>query len=493
MLAQETLPLDPTPEVRRPARPLRPSPTGREELNLAEFPFALLTRKGMKDVPLTREFHVGDRSWIVRGDPLYGLPTSTDAEVYVVLMQVTYEQGFPDRVGFTRYDLIRRLGWDQHGESYHRLRLAFRRLYGVRITAINAFYNANNRRREREQAISIIADYDLVHGEDADPEDGGFPTWISWSPELHRNMRARWIKPLDVEYYLSLRNATAQRVYRYLDLRRGGDDKPVYQEELRTYAFERIGLSRTSAAPSQIKQKLEPAHRELIETGFLAEVAYAPMKTEPGREQVIYRFAPRRQRASRHQLVLLDDKASAGAPLPPPPVSPDAATSAPVTITVASPELIAALTACGVSRQTAAELASDQPDECRRQLEFISHREARDPGALLVKAIREGWSAPPRWTETQAEEKRAEAARRKARTVEEKQQAAAVQEAAFDAFWATLTSERQEELIAQSRAELRRQNRMLAEFAARHPESPMCREALRPYLKALSGWQYSAA
>ncbi|MBM3459031.1 MAG: hypothetical protein FJX77_10935, partial [Armatimonadetes bacterium] len=380
------------------------------------------------------------------------------------------------------------LGWDQHGESYHRLRLAFRRLYGVKITAINAFYNANNKRREREQAISIIADYDLVHGEDADPDDGGFPTWISWSPELHRNMRARWIKPLDVEYYLSLRNATAQRIYRYLDLRRGGDDKPVYQEELRTFAFERIGLSRSSAAPSQIKQKLEPAHQELLETGYLQEVSYAPMKTEPGKEQVIYRFMPRRRIGSRHQLVLLEmepGRQSVAAALTgeaaPPEVLPSPAP--------ALCELGARLAAQGVSRHTAQELVESCPEECRRQLEFLPFREAREPGGLLVKAIREGWAPPAGWHEAEKTKQRREVRQQSRKSAEQETERAAAREAEFDAYWETLPAAHQAELQERAGAQLRKENRVLAEFVSRRPGSPMCREALRPYLKALTGWK----
>jgi hypothetical protein len=53
----------------------------------------------------------------------------------------------------------------------------------------------------------------------------------------------------------------------------------------------------------------------------------------------------------------------------------------------------------GVTESTASELAQDYPaDRIARQLEMISYRNARNPAAMLVKAIRDDWAPPPEYS-----------------------------------------------------------------------------------------------
>ena len=137
---------------------LQPIRLGRDEMNLSEFPFAVLSKLAPNDVT-TLEFYdeirTGEgkmvaRKWIVTGTEKYGLPTATDEEVYIALMEVTKEQGFESRtVPITRYDLISRMGWKPDGRSYTRLEAALDRLKTVSIKAENAFWdNAANQDRD---------------------------------------------------------------------------------------------------------------------------------------------------------------------------------------------------------------------------------------------------------------------------------------------------------------------------------------------------------
>lgn len=427
---------------------------GKDELNLSEFPFAMLHSRPPKNAPLTLEFRDGDREWTVEGSARYGLPLAPDIEAYVVLMEMTREQGFPVQVEFCRRDLIKRLGWDPNGRSYDRLTLSLDRLVGVTIRTRNAFYDASQRRWASKEAFHILERYKIMDGTPAGrAQPTLFPSWIRWSPELYANMQAGYIKSLDVGLFLSLRSAISQALYRYLDKKRGGDNKPCFRISVRTLVFEHLGLSR-SYYPSEAKHKLKPAHAELMEVGFLSRVEYAPMKN--GEEMVIYHFgAPAKER-----------------PAP----------------AVAIPPLAQRLMDCGVSRQAALELAGRDPEGCRLQLEYLPYREARDPGAVLTKAIREGWSAPVSYLEQQARAQKSAEAARKRSQAEVRAAEAAAQEHGFDRFWSTLPPGRRRELEEAAAAALRRDNRVMAEFCARHPESPIVRETLRPYLKQLSGW-----
>src|SRR5262245_5176127 len=363
----DTLELEllPTPAYPNASRAATRRRVGRDELNLAEFPFALLHSRPPKNPPLALEFRDGDKEWTVEGSPKYGLPLAPDIEVYVVLMEITREQGFPVQVEFCRRELIRRLGWDPNGRSYERLTLALDRLVSVTIRTRNAFFDAEKRRWSSKEAFHILDRYKIADGTLPGQEQPTlFPSWIRWSDELYANLRAGYIKTLDVNLFLSLRSSIAQALYRFLDKKRGGDGKPLFRMALKTLVFEHLGLSRTYF-PSEAKHKLKPAHEELIAVGFLSSVEYAPMKN--GEEMVIYRF---------------------GAPSLP-------ARSRPALPAVPAPcPLARRLMEAGLSRQAAQELAGRDPQECERQLEYLPHRGAREPGALLGRAIREGWAPP---------------------------------------------------------------------------------------------------
>lgn len=435
---------------------------GKDELNLSEFPIALLHSRPPKNAPLTLEFRDGDREWTVEGSPKYGLPMAPDIEVYVVLMELTKDQGFPVQVEFCRRDVIKRLGWDPNGRSYDRLTLSLDRLVGVTVRTRNAFYDAANRRWTSKEAFHILERYKIMDGTmPGHAQASLFPSWIRWSPELYANMQAGYIKSLDVNLFLSLKSAISQALYRYLDKKRGGDNKPVFRIGLKTLVFEHLGMSR-SYFPSEAKHKLKPAHQELVECGFLARVEYAQMKN--GEEMVVYHFGPR-----------------AGAYREKP-------AAAPASLPAAVSPLARRLMDQGVSRQTAQELSHADPEECERQLEYLPYRDARDAGALLTKAIKEGWSAPIPWLEQRTREEKTRKAAEKQQQAAQKVEQKVSKEAGFDAYWESLSAEARGEVEARAWETLKRENRVLADFAGKHPDSPIFRETLRPYVKRLSGW-----
>lgn len=445
--------------------------SGRDELNLTEFPFALLANRPSKDAPAYLAFQDGQKQWIVEGSPAYGLPNAADVQVYVVLMELTRAQAFPNVVEFSRADVVRRLGWVHSGASYERLNLALDRLVSVTIRTRNAFYDASQRKWTTKEAFHILDSYkiaDVTRPREHTP--CLTPSWIRWSTELYANMQAGYIKALDVDLFLSLESVIAQALYRYLDAKRY-DGKAFYRIGLKKLAFEHLGLSR-NYYPSDIKRKLATAHQELTERGFILGAEYAPMKN--GEEMVIYRFAPRGGKEER-----LKEPVAAALPA----VVEEGERSSP---------LAQRLTEAGVSRAAAAELAATLMDECELQLQYLPYRDARDPGAVLVRSIREGWSAPPAWARAEEQRRAAEASRKKRAEVEQRVEQKAGEEQEFDAWWNGLAAEHRDVIRAEAMRTLRQENRVLAEFAAKHPESPMFQASLRPYLKRLSGWSGGA-
>lgn len=354
---------------------LQPLRIGRDEMNLSEFPFAVLSKLAphnvntleFYDVIRTSDGKTVERRWIVTGTEKYGLPTATDEEVYIALMEVTKEQGFGSRtVPITRYDVISRMGWKPDGRSYTRLEGALDRLKTVSIKAENAFWD-NAARRYITVAFGIIDNYVLADERRLRGErEEGMPfSCVTWNEVIFTSFRAGNIKMLDTDMYFSLRSPIARRLYRYLDKKRY-PNRPTFQMTLEKLAFEHLGMCR-SYYPSQLKRKLEPAHRELVARGFLTRVEYG--QTQTGAEKATYYFAGR-QESKRQSL---------------------------------PPQSAAALEALlneGVTMKTAAELIQVYPlRDIWAQISYLPYRSAREPAAALVQAIRESWGPPTAYLE----------------------------------------------------------------------------------------------
>src|SRR3954451_7377215 len=97
-------------------------PPGKDEMNFAEFPIALLTDrvpKGQKSIKFEDQIYdekrkkLITRKRVIEGSEEYGLPTATDDTVVLALIQLTkLKSDFTQReVEFTRLELIRMLGW----------------------------------------------------------------------------------------------------------------------------------------------------------------------------------------------------------------------------------------------------------------------------------------------------------------------------------------------------------------------------------------------
>jgi hypothetical protein len=94
---------------------------------------------------------------------------------------------------------------------------------------------------------------------------------------------ANYIKDLDLGIYYTLALPISKRLFRYLDKNRY--KKRRYEETVMRMAYK---LPLTYAYPSQVKQKLAPAHEELLRHGYLTRVTYDV--TREGEDKVIYEF-----------------------------------------------------------------------------------------------------------------------------------------------------------------------------------------------------------
>lgn len=295
-------------------------------MNLVEYPFASLWKNTEPGTEILHEWEtehpITGRSlkafWRVTGDPKLGLPTPSDEQVYLALMELTEESGLHSpSVHFTRHDLLRRLNWPVDQHYYNLLRDAFTRLGAVFITSQNAFWDAKAR-SFKTIGFNLIDNFEILEErrgrkrrEAREPEAQiSLPmSFFKWNDVLFESFQSGYIRAIDLDFALSLRSSIALRLYRYLD-KKSYDGRKEFEVELAVLCERHLGM-KPCRYPSKFKERLFPAHEELLARRFLSGVRYEPMSTKKA-EKVCYTFAERR-----------------GAGLPSPGGSIDAAPAAP--------------------------------------------------------------------------------------------------------------------------------------------------------------------
>lgn len=251
---------------------------GKDEMNLAEFPFAALRRHGDSREAFVYEGYItlsdGTRRqqrWIVRGLSGIGLPTEYDERVMVALMAVTASHGFQTRkVPFSVFQLLSIMGVQDSRRNYQSVENSLERLVGVTIFAEGSFWdNAEKDWVKLKSGFHLIERYWLRYKEEDEQirETERSPGYIVWSEDIWKSMQDGYIKNLDLRLYYSLDSPLARRLYRFLDKR------TYYRPEYEIDIFElasRLGMARYEF-PSRVIDKLKPALDELAEVGYLLE------------------------------------------------------------------------------------------------------------------------------------------------------------------------------------------------------------------------------
>ncbi|MBV7326810.1 replication initiator protein A [Chloroflexi bacterium TSY] len=251
---------------------------GRDEMNLAEFPIATIGRNYRKEVlEFSGEYrdkagNKHDQRWVVRSGAGLGLPTEFAERVLVALIAITAEDDFREKhVEFTTYRILKILGWDINRRNYRAVDKALKQLANITIESENAFYDKKTGKRiTTVNAFNIIDSFHLSYEDDpfAD-EDMEIGSHLIWGNVIWRSFKAGYIKKLDLDFYLGLKNPIARRLYRFLDKRM------AYQDEYQIDIFvlsKFLGLSENYKYPSELKRKLKPAFDELLKEEFLEDV-----------------------------------------------------------------------------------------------------------------------------------------------------------------------------------------------------------------------------
>ena len=301
-------------EQNPPSTSIVPAFIGKDEMNLAEYPFSLLTHRippNRKTYTFTQ--HIIDsqgrtvkQTWSVLGSDKYGLPTPYDDDVILALLYCYKDQHFQGRkIHFTLYRLCHIMQKTLSKREYDRIRESLNRLTSTTIAATNCFYD-NAAKSWVSETFHLFDRYKLYQ----EQKRQGSPlplSFIELSEVFARSVAiANYIKDLDLKTYYSLELPISKRLFRYLDKNRY--NKSRYEESVMKMAQK---LPLNYAYPSQVKQKLTRAHAELLAKHYLTQVLYR--FTQQGEEKVIYEFVareasgekkPQRDLPTAHRLVL---------------------------------------------------------------------------------------------------------------------------------------------------------------------------------------------
>jgi len=248
--------------------------TGRDEMNLAEFPLAGLSNRSPKEKTLVFEASTRDKRQgadvrkrlTVAASAKYGLPTASDDEVILGLVQFAKACRFTQRtVAFVPAELFRLLGWRDGGRSYSRLETSLKRWLGVTLYYDHAWWD-KQRQAWVDEHFHLLENVTVWRRSAKNGIRERRPWLVTWNEVVFRSFQAGYLKKLDMTVYRKLRLAASKRMYRFLDKRFYYTNRLTF--DLRTFACEHIGFRRLDDN-SQLKRRLNRAIDELERVGFL--------------------------------------------------------------------------------------------------------------------------------------------------------------------------------------------------------------------------------
>ena len=372
--------------------------SGKDELNLVEFPIALLSERvpsGMRTLEFKDQiFDSGkkktlNRKLTIEGSETYGLPTAKDDEVILAFIQLSKRRGFDgQKLEFTRYDLLQVLGWPNTGQSYARIELSLRRWVSVTLHYENAWWSKSEE-RWTSGAFHIIDDFELNDSRETSSQLTLLPSRIIWSTRVFNSFSDGNLKNIRYDIYVKLSSAVSKRMFRFLDKR--FYHSKTCNFELIDFACEHIGLSRSYKDCGKLKEKLQAGITELEEIGFIEPLSRAERYQQEGR--------------GRWRIVFTRKQADAS-----PAIAKKAALAG---------SLVSELTNRGVTEATASELVQRHSSDAIQAkidvFDFLVEQKAKgvgkSPAGYLVKSIEMNYKEPPDYVSRAERERLAEAKR----------------------------------------------------------------------------------
>jgi len=250
------------------------------DTNLARLPFFALSRKGLKDKKETEYRYAEEREekrvellWRVTANARYGYPGPFDKKVHKAIEYLICKQGLPvgDYIRFSLYKVCKIMGINASGRNIERIKDALRRTALAGIESQGSFCFLDNGQKIGVNEIFRLYDVVLIN-ETLPNKEKAETNYIFFGKWYRASLNSFYVKPFDYTYYRSLKSDLASRLYEFLSVQ-------FYALQGRPYQVGYKKLCQLLPADPQkhfsnAKQNLDPAHIELVRTGFLSKVEW---------------------------------------------------------------------------------------------------------------------------------------------------------------------------------------------------------------------------
>jgi hypothetical protein len=275
--------------------------SGRDEMNLAGNPFALLQAASKSGQTFIRNEwertlpngKIVTAKWEVSGHAELGLPGPSEELLFLVLLQLTKEQSSGSEwnqiVHFSRFDILQRLGWPDTKQYYQMLHDAFSRLQSVSIQADHSFWDARAKAPFARVGFALLDNFSISNEPLGQKSQDTLPlSSFKWNDVIYNSFSAGNVRSMALDFALSLKHPTSIRLFRFLDMMRGATNPPRREFSIGLFKLcDRLGMTSYKYA-SKIKEKLKSSINELVTRGYLESVRYE--KSKDGVELAIFRF-----------------------------------------------------------------------------------------------------------------------------------------------------------------------------------------------------------
>jgi len=401
----------------------------RPEVNFLVFPFFSLWDKDVHRRAKTEYKATIKRGgqkleifWRVSSNSDYGYPGPFDREVHkaieYLISRLPLPIKNPIRLG-SLYNLAKLIGITPSGRTWKQIKLALERITFTGIVSKGAFYN----KRGNQWIEDAFHLYDRVvfkgnkmpNGEIADTNYLFLNSWYL------DNINARYVKPVDWDYYRLLQTPIASRLYELLSVKFYGLSK---KEKYIRYKYSTLcNLLPVSQQKhlSNARKVLDPAHQKLKETEFLADYSWEDIsstQSHPKAKDWYILYYPGKR--AKNEIKKFRTYQIKPEPLASPEAKPQEQLKAEPESELSQDdvELVNELEKFGVSKVVAEDLVQhSDPKTIQRWMEAIKYKnDVEDKAAYLVKAVREDWQLPETFLR---EEGKREEEGRKQRILEE--------------------------------------------------------------------------
>lgn len=294
----------------REAESIREPRTANLEVNLLKNPFFVLAKQHLKELLQktieTRKSQVGYKdelsgeAWWVNPSAILGYAGPFDKKVFITVQQLIFEHGLPLKsplvpMGSLR-SLCKRMKLSESGKNKKLVKEALLRIAGAEIYTENTYYLKEGQRfwRSSSNVGGYFHIWDVFWQGDHLPDGRTAECiYLLLNTPFILSLNAFYLKPIDYDYYVSLKSPLAQRLYELFGLRFYGLKDSPYARYLYSKLCTLLPMAK-QAYISLAKQQLQDAHTKLLDTGFLDEIEWQDTAGK-GDWSILYYPGPRAQ------------------------------------------------------------------------------------------------------------------------------------------------------------------------------------------------------